>query len=206
MILNAADIHKISGLFSNGPLLQITTHEYLEADRACQTRKQLGDPGLRRQAHLGRDLHHRREVGGREAEVILPPREVEVGVKVSAGAGAGQDHQVKTMTRNQPRRSKPIRSRRWPVRMRTTPQRRLWTWAILRKVKQRKISNQRKHLCPQARVNLTMRMTWPPLKHLQPLAFLQERMMTKTWSRPKRWTPMCLSGSLFMIRTKKIKP
>ena len=74
------------------------------------------------------------------------------------------------------------------------------------KVRQKKISNQRKHLCPQARVNLMMRMTWLPLKHLQPLAFLQERMMTKTWSRPKRWTQMCLSGSLFMIRTKKIKP
>ena len=206
MILTAANILEISGLSFNGPFLQITTHEYLEADRACQTRKQLGDPGLRRQAHLGRDLHHRREVGGQEAEVILPPREVEVGVKVSAGAGAGQDHQVRTMTRNQPRRSKLIRSRRWPVRMRTTPQRRLWTWAILRKVRQRKISNQRKHLCPQARVNLMMRMTWPPLKHLQPLAFLQERMMTKTWSRPKRWTLMCWSGSLFMIRTKKIKP
>ena len=125
MILNAADILKISGLFFNVPPLQITTHEYLEADRACRTRKQLGDPGLRRRAHLGRDLHHRREVGGREAEVILPPREVEVEVRVSAGAGADQDHQVKKMTRNQPRRSKPIRSRRWPVRMRTTPQRRL---------------------------------------------------------------------------------
>ena len=206
MILNAADILKISGLFFNGPLLQITTNEYLEADRACQTRKQLGDLGLRRRAHLGRDLHHRREVGGQEAEVILPPREVEVGVRVSAGAGAGQDHQVKTMTRNQPKRSKAIRSCRWPVRMRTTLQRRLWTRAILRKVRQRKISNQRKHLCPQARVNLMMRRTQLPLKHLQPLAFLQERMMTKTWSRPKRWTLMCLNGSLFMIRTKKIKP
>ena len=192
--------------FKNSPFLQITSHEYLEADRACQTRKQLGDLGLRRQAHLGRDLHHRREVGGQEAEVILPPREVEVGVKVSAGAGVGQDHQVRTMTRNQPRRSKPIRSRQRPVRMRTTPQRRLWTWAMLKKVRQKKISNQRKHLCPQARVNLMMRMTWLPLKHLQPLAFLQERMMTKTWSRPKRWTQMCLSGSRFMIRTKKIKP